>query len=334
VADLALRPELAALLSKHTSLDTEELITLDDLSAEGFTLEKVLGPDRTRWVLVDHNVMTGRLAEHFSDRVVGVVDHHVDEGKVPTDCGKEPRIIETSGSCASLVVNLLNEGWKGLEVTDCDKYLAKIALASILIDTTNMTVESKVTSHDKAALDCLKSRLPASFNTSDFFTEISDAKEDIGPLKLNDILRKDYKEWRSTSMKLGVGSVVKPLGFLVEKADSECQVGSVKEPFLNAVKDFAAARDLDVVALMTTYTPEGGDFERELLVWGLNDRAAGAVSRFQEQAGGELGLKPLRDSSIRFGDSKVKVWQQTAVEHSRKRVAPLLRDAMSTDGRL
>lgn len=333
-ADISLRPELSAVLS-HTNIECKHLITLDDLSTSNSSLEKVLEPDRTRWILVDHNAMTGTLGSIYGQMVVGVIDHHEDEGKVPEHCESEPRIIEKSGSCASLVTNYLGDSWNRLSESQdnelhrqCDAHLAKMAMASILVDTTNMTVSTKVTPHDTNAMEYLESKTP-DLDTDKFFDEIQNAKTDIGQLKLDDILRKDYKEWEAGTMKLGVAAVVKPMEFLINKAHTESRQDG-NQPFVQALREFSEARKLDVLGIMTMYT-DNDRFCRQLLVLSANTKANEAVSRFKKDSSSELGLKPLNNTDTGFENDKIQTWQQMAVQHSRKQVAPLLRNAMNQD---
>ena len=98
-----------------------------------------------------------------------------------------------------------------------------------------------------------------------YFRLVSDAKQHAGDLSLPDILRKDYKQWtESNSMDLGVSSVVKGIGFMIEKAGSE-------EDFCKALKAFAEERDLSIMSLMAKSNP-GGEFKRELLVWAVDEK--------------------------------------------------------------
>ena len=62
--------------------------------------------------------------------------------------------------------------------------------------------------------------------------------------------------------------------------------------------------------------------------------ATSAAKKFSGTAGGELGLEDWRGSDGRPHEEQSekdwwKVWWQRNVEHSRKRVVPLLREAMS-----
>jgi exopolyphosphatase len=272
------------------------------------------------------------------------------------------------------VVEYCREAWDALstktyteETAAWDEELAHLALAPILIDTTNLKDSSKVTPTDTKAVEYLESKLIASsvkYNRDDYFTQISTAKADIDSLSLHDILRKDYKQWTesgSNSVNLGISSVVKPLDFLLKKAES-------KSAFLASITSFAADRKLSLFAIMTAYTstPESGGFKRELLlVYTINKEeqkqdkdknknngigAEEAARAFESNAAEILGLKvwgkgelDLQLSQGGAGavaggqheedeDAKqgwaCRCWEQSRVENSRKQVGPLLRKAV------
>jgi len=354
-ADIQLRPEFLALL-RHANLEPQHLITLTELP----TLSEIsakLPAENTKWILVDHNALQGELGKIYSGRVAGAIDHHDEEGVVPKETGLEPRVITKTGSCTSLVTEYCRDAWdqlsaaalssgaanaQGDEAVDdgamarlWDAQVAKFALASILIDTSNLKSEDKVTEHDKAAVEYLDAKIIANgwdavdWDRSSFFEEISKAKRNINDLRLHDILRKDYKQWDASLGKLGISSVVKPIHFLARKAEDESKTGG--DAFLTSLKGFASDRALAVYVLMTTATSGEGHFQRELLVWALSDKAAAAAKQFAQSAQQELGLDESHDFQEKVIDTRgdwCKVWYQREVKHSRKRVAPLLREAM------
>lgn len=320
------------MLSK-AQIQPEDLITLSDLphdasSAEASSITRV---ENAHLVLVDHNALTGALSEIFNGQVVGCIDHHEDEGVVPGNHGVEPRVIQKSGSCASLVVAECRRAWEttndsqeSAKQTDTwDAELAQIALAPILIDTNNLQDEHKTSEADEQAVKFLLERSGSGCNRDSYFREISEAKQDIGDLNLDDILRKDYKMWEESGRKLGVSSAVKDLSFLVDKAGSDNQ-------FLRALRQFAKARSLSLFALMTTSDPNGV-FTRELLVLGLGHDAIRICRNFEEHSSITLGLKIWRDGRLDQSEAEgwSKCWIQEKVEHSRKQVGPLLRKAMN-----
>ncbi|KAH6676734.1 hypothetical protein B0J14DRAFT_586207 [Halenospora varia] len=328
--DLGLRPELGPVL-KQANLSIQDLITLDELP--GFSSTKQHGergklePGGTKWVLVDHNVLQGELGKAYGGRVVGVLDHHEDEGKYTDACSGEEgegRMIKICGSCASLIVSEWESselsGQSGEEQT-WNQELAKLALAPIIIDTSNLQSKQKTTDIDRAAVSFLdsiiqtpRSEVQASeaFDRKAYFGEVSKAKEDIGSLGLKDILRKDYKQWNEAGLELGISSVVKNLDFLIDKVGSEGE-------FHKVVKAWAEERDLNIVSVMTTSHGEEG-FRRELFV----------VRKFEGESGEKLGLKGWREAVLDAeGEMGYrKCWHQERVECSRKQVAPLLRGAM------
>jgi exopolyphosphatase len=359
-SDIQLRPEYLAVF-KHANIEPSHLITLDDLPPL-YDIQAKLAPENTRWILVDHNALQGQLGKIYSERVAGTIDHHDDEDKVPRETGHEPRIIEKSGSCTSLVANYCRPSWDMLStsalssgaahaqgdglsddaavVQRWDAFVAQLGLASILIDTANLEDKNKTTEHDRQAVDYLEAKimlcpqLSAGFDRTKFYEEIDAAEKDIGALKLQDILRKDYKQWEQSGLKLGISSAVKHIEFLQHKAGEEAKAESASDAFLGTLERFSKDRELDLYTLMTTSTSAEGQFQREILLWAFNDRGIAAAETFATNAAEELGLEDWHGSgsvadASRDNKQWRKVWWQRQVQHSRKRVAPLIREAMA-----
>lgn len=352
-ADIQLRPEFLALLP-HANLQPQHIITLDDLPPLG-TIGEELRRENTKWIVVDHNALQGILGKVYAERVGGTIDHHEDEHKVPADTGHEPRVISKSGSCSSLITEFLRPAWDALSsaalssgaahgqadegVNDAaqvqlwDAQAAQLVLASILIDTTNLTSKEKTTEHDVAASGYLEAKIMLcdrtnrEFSRDKFYDEVNLAKQDIGRLALQDILRKDYKQWNEGGVKLGISSVVKPLDFLQEKAKQEKHADL---SFSDALEQFAKQRELDLYAIMTTFTTENGAFCRQLLLWALSDGAEAQARAFAESATKELDLQELEGDYHVAGRDQgwKKVWRQQNTAASRKQVAPMLREKM------
>ncbi|KAK3900531.1 hypothetical protein C8A05DRAFT_17174 [Staphylotrichum tortipilum] len=184
-ADLALRPELTAVIAP-AGVKPDDLITLTDLPQDGS-----LDPHATRWLLVDHNALTGELAAKFSDQVIGCIDHHDDEGVIPHSMPDgQPRLLAKCGSCMSLVFEHCKPTWDrltaeaqtattttsnsvspatcddGTPASQCDTDLARIALAAILIDTVNLTSRDKTTPCDMRAAALTTSKLSPLITTT------------------------------------------------------------------------------------------------------------------------------------------------------------------------
>ena len=293
-----------------------------------------------------------------------MIDHHEEEHAVPGTTDPEPRIIQKCGSCTSLVVRFCRPDWDAIStyslssgaahaqggsaiddsaVTGAwDAQVAKLALASVLVDTVNLTAEHKVEAVDREAVAYLEARIMASaretgtWDRAKFHGELDAAKKDVGGLGLGDVLRKDYKAWTEGGMALGISSVVKPLEFLAKKAKAEFSEQNEREAFDKAIETFMGERDLSVYAIMAASTNSSGQFQRQLLLQARPDGTS-AAERFIAKATSELGLEASTsgstdsDNLLKPTDTHLyrKVWQQKEVGKSRKQVAPLLRTAMS-----
>ncbi|KAI0453126.1 exopolyphosphatase-like protein [Xylaria acuta] len=373
-ADLALRPEFTAVL-RGADVKGEDVLTLEDVPHHGGATTKNsssgIRPEDTRWLLVDHNVMTGTLGEVFGSRVFGCVDHHPDEDAVPRDA--EIRVIEKSGSCMSLVVERCADIWEALATGTntntntststppqsggpsesgeiIDAQLARLALAPILIDTTNLEDKNKTTAHDERAVELAEGKIAARaekeeedreeeeggggrYDRDTFFKRIMDLKEDIAEMSFRDVFRKDYKEWRVEgfqNLRLGTSSIPRGFGYLVDtKSDGDAAA------FAGALRDWGAEKDgqgkMDLVVVSTGFQDEDGKFCRELLVWARSEPGVRAAKLFEENWADKLGLEAWGDGALddlQERDQWRRCWAQRAVEHSRKQIAPMLRDAL------
>ncbi|KAE8447690.1 hypothetical protein EG329_010496 [Mollisiaceae sp. DMI_Dod_QoI] len=278
--------------------------------------------------------MVGDLSKIYGNQLVGCIDHHDEENKVPKDCGEEPRIVKKCGSCTSLVVQYCKEAWDSLasestqkEGTKWNAELARLALAPVLIDTSNLKNESKTTPTDVETVRYLEHWITTEednhFNAEDYFKEISAAEKDVDSMSLVDLLRKDYKQWNDGDVALGICSVVKNMKFLVDKAGDD-------EKLREALRDFAKERNLSVCSVMTR-TLTNDVFTRELLVWGMDQKGVESVKKFAGDAQPSLDLKTWRDGSLDLEDSDqlCLCWSQGKSQDGRKQIAPLLRSAIS-----
>lgn len=335
--DLALRPELSAVL-RRAGVRPAELLTLSDLPKDQ------LSPATTRWLLVDHNVMTGDLGKQFGASVVGCVDHHVNEGVVRAADADEPLVIRNCGSCASLVVEHSQNSWEalasagadtagkdGASVEDrglWDAQLAFVALAPILIDTTNLTSKDKTTETDVRAVEFTEGlirRAGAEYERNEYFEEITRLKQDLSQLSYRGVFRKDYKSWSDGGFKLGTSSVAQGFEYLLTT------IGE-KEAFLAELRKWSEEQELDIVAVLTALQIDG-KFARELLVWAFTADAVKTVKAFADKNKSELGLETWQDGKLddTSGEKEWRMcWRQNRIEHSRKKVAPLLRDSMKS----
>lgn len=352
-----------------------------------------------RLLLVDHNAPSipglSDLAIRSRFSVTGVIDHHVDEDYVSKKAGDaKPRIVTTGiGSCTSLVVqHLHDEGiWPSHENHDIEPdsshtssingdrggpghlsekeplgQLAKLALASILIDTANLRATGdKCSDTDREAVRFLESFIPTTappsnlsattttnvhhgshWDRDSFHSCISTAKTNsLNLLTTQETFDRDYKSWSETrvhaqahdqsapQIEIGIASLVKPLSWLVAHGPAPSTVKS----FVDEMRTFATAeeRRLGVFVLLTR-REDGG---KELVMAVLDDAVRGLVHDFEIKAGPELQLRAwdtmkrqdgaasvLQEMRANFVD--VAVWDMCDTSKSRKQVGPLVRQCV------
>lgn len=339
-------------MCQHANIPLSSLITLDDFPHQLSPLSNL------SWILVDHNKLQGDLGKTYSAQVHGVLDHHDEENAVPREMGPEPRIIEKCGSCTSLVVRYCRSSWDCISSSSLstgaahgqgeaaiddsivtqgwDAQIAKLAMASILVDTANLTALGKVEDVDIEAVEYLEAKInmsskdAKSWNRDSYYQEIGEAKNNIGELTVNEILRKDYKQWTENEISLGISSVVKSLGFLVKKAEEGSSASSID----NELDSFMTEKKLDVFAVMTSTSSEDGQFKRELLLQTRTHRLSSTMSNFADRAVPAFQLEDMLVENLSTsltteqGGVWRKTWHQKDLSKSRKQVAPLLREVL------
>lgn len=138
-ADVKLRAELLLLL-KNNDLSEADLICRDDLATGSWNASShdlttnalpglVQNAAEISFVLVDHNNFEVEGFPSNDVHVTGLIDHHVDEGLY---LNANPRIIETSGSCTSLVVTYFKDLWESGSMA-AESQLTKMALSAVCL---------------------------------------------------------------------------------------------------------------------------------------------------------------------------------------------------------
>lgn len=336
--DIPLRPELGAALA-YAGVKSEDLLTLTDL--DDVTKANGLEPQDTRWVLVDHNALTGTLGERFASRAVGCVDHHEDENMITQDTGDEPRVLKKTGSCVSLVVEYCRDVWEELskqtsqeeggavDSKHLDAGLARIALAAILLDTNNLKSKAKTTELDVKIAEYLEGKCGESYTRKKYYKELSELKEDISVFTYRENFRKDYKAWTEAGMVLGTCSIPHGFHYMLNHLGD-------KETLVEELRKFAEEKKVDIATIMTSSAKDDGVFKRNLMVWALNESAVRAVERFVESQHEALGLEPFKEGLLDHkGKDEVRYcWYQNVTRNSRKQLAPVLRAAMRDTAKL
>lgn len=347
-SELRLRPEFTTVCG-HIGIKVSNLPNLSDITS-GFAC-----PEDTHWILVDHNKPSDIPGKDNASCVIGVIDHHDEEDYVARETASEPRLVAKAGSCTSLVVQYCRSSWDRMSDSsqvmsaDCgqrgifefldamqswDAELAMLALASILIDTANMTASQRIQEVDKQAVEYLVSKIQRSeqysktWDQRTFYARLEAAKNSMDSLTVAEILSKDFKAWTENGIRLGICSVVKPLTFLVAKCSTEVVPGSLEQ----VVTAFMEDRALDLLAIMTVFKSEQGQLSRELLLqarYSAIDVATCFVATVQDRLDITiLKLNGISDGWNPKGQIWCRSWLQGNVGESRKQVAPLIRAAM------
>ncbi|KZO94670.1 DHH phosphoesterase [Calocera viscosa TUFC12733] len=334
--DLALRPENTLAFSR-ASVSPDDLLCIDDLPSPP--------PAFPRIALVDHN----RLSSEFSGEVVGVIDHHSDEGFYPSASPRLIRTPEEAGSCTSLVTEHFRALWQA-HLDDVPKEVAFLLLCTILIDTGGLKPDGKAQAVDRAAAAFLMPLAgypsPAGLTANSegtvppeveqLFTELITKKFDVAGLSTRDLLRRDYKQYSISPVEGGKGGKVElglctvPLGL---------GPWAAKDPQIwTGVQEYIAERGLDVCGILTTYRNEKGKHRRQVVLC-LRERAdadAALGRMLREGLEGSQELRLVREEGKKkFGlgtgeEEGVCVWKQGNVQATRKQVAPLVSKSINT----
>ncbi|KAF9968305.1 Exopolyphosphatase [Mortierella alpina] len=329
--DLALRSDVDYLLSS-SNIKTDDIFFRDQLPQ----LESILmrNPDQLSLFLVDHNRLAIGMSSLSAAKVVGTIDHHVDEG-LHMDTAKIRRI-ETVGSCASLVADLfLNDTialdqkdtsgkGKGKGQPDWLRQSARLLLGPILIDTRNLNPEfKKVTPLD---IKIAKQLMPYTGDSNCFtslFTTIDEARQDTSKLSFYDLLRKDYKEWsvnqtiQGESVLFGISSVNGVIDDFVKRDG--------KEVIQQAMSKWASKRGVQLLMVLFghDFGAENGGYQRQIIV----DPHSKGLQGFSAQLESVTELKLKRTTVVDTDDFVKrggKAYKQQDTSFSRKQIAPIV----------
>lgn len=349
--DLQLRAEnIRAFELSGISLD--KLLCIDDIRVSPAKLA-------SSFALVDHNSLLPYW-DRPDAQVVGIIDHHDDEGKHKD---ASPRNITVPlGSCASLVAETFKDRFAPDENgTTPPQELATLLLSAIYIDTSGLKPNGKAELTDKVAAAFLEKFAGyASLNDPPegpayrkaTASELVETKHTVGHLSSRDLLRRDYKQFEfntADGVTLHVGLSTVPLGTKVWLQKEAQNLPGYRK----TLEAWALERNLDVMGVLTTFKSESkGHHRRELLILvggaitehlalvnskvkGNVDTLAAALAKGLE--GQEvLDLEP-KEFKGEFADIKgppgehahakdvvgvVHFWQQNNVQATRKLIAP------------
>ncbi|KAI8323604.1 DHH phosphoesterase [Martensiomyces pterosporus] len=355
-ADLALRPECDLLLREtlvaEGSRGVEDLTFIDDFDLHAVlqqfsgasTSDGYVVPELEVW-LTDHNAPASRQA-FLEPYVKGIVDHHVDEGKCE---GAEWRQVEMVGSCTTLVARKIKE--LGDPV---DKSLARMLLAPVLIDTSNLNPAAKrATSKDVAVVEWLDPLVDwsqpavgisatapqpvpeddapeeslAAANAGELYKTLDKLKGKVSHLSSYDLLRKDYKQWQVADMSgkpwaVGISSISYRLKKWLKRDG--------KKAIESAIHEWTETQGLDMALVMTHGKAKNASGTK---VYGRDLTVAFRQDGKQPNDVQELLVRGLRSAEVLglqdyFEDSRggdTLFFSQGRIESSRKQVFPAVK---------
>lgn len=321
--DLFLRPENILALS-NSAVATDELLCLDDIPSSRLS---TLG---VSYALVDHNKL---LPMFGTAQVVSILDHHADEG---CHLDASPRILQTTGSCSSLVTTYFSTVSSPLPIPGP---LADLLLSALLVDTSlKPTPDGKATPTDLSAVESL---LPTSslvgaqpsdsvLALSTRGTSLLTSKSDVGWMNPRDLLRRDYKEYEIAPFRYGLATVPVGFGTWLDKGDGWNGVRGDVEAWIKE-------RDLSMVGVLTSYNAVDkvkkngkGKHERELLVYVQDARLEEVLGGLEKEESLRLGVWNGGEVEETEGGKRWRVWQQGNVKATRKQVAPVVSSIVRT----
>ncbi len=215
-----------------------------------------LDPSVIEIYLTDHNTLVKK-QKGLSHLVREIVDHH-DLGKLSQIKDQYPKaeiLIERMGSSATLVTGLISNP----HVMRPDA--AKLLLAGLISDTSNLTEEEKVEAKDKQVAETLRQRAGGTLVMDTISDQMDTRYDDIAGLSGAEVLRKDPKKF-----EVEVGG--KKKGYFI----ASLRIGKNKEAafkqqeldIVNALKAQAEQND-EVTLLNAGFRDEfpGGDVTKE-----------------------------------------------------------------------
>ncbi|KAG8916317.1 Exopolyphosphatase [Tulasnella sp. 419] len=315
-SDLYLRPEnLFAFQIAGLDAEQRDLLCVDDLPTST-TFPKI--------ALVDHNRLNPAF-EGDSVKVVGVIDHHADEGLYKD---ANPRDITPVGSCASLVARDFQHLWTDSPVP---QEVATLLLSAIYIDTAGLKPGDKAVDIDRAAASFLSkhSTLPEQpqigligeepgLSLATLAKALSSRKKDIDNLSTRDLLRRDYKQWIWGGLSTGISTV--PCGSK-DWLDKDAKFWEGLDAYLDEKK-------LSILGVLTTFKDKK-EKRREVLFLLRSDVPQELETKLWNglESSEELQLEKKKKVEVE-GNRRAKVWNQRNVTATRKQIAPLVQSVL------
>ena len=254
--DLSFRREVKLLL------DTVSVDLNDVICSEEVPFKTLQNSENFKITLVDHNVLDSKY-DMLSNSVTEILDHHVDGGKYMWVSGDKRNIAfdhQMSKASVGSTCTLVAERF--IEVLHMEPDIATLLLGTIALDTINMDSHAGIgTTRDANILEKLSQI--SSHSKDELFELLRNAKLDPifwHELTVSDVLRIDYKNFTTSTMKLHHFSNI-GIASILQKSSSFLLKSNIKETIDNTMKE----ENLSILIIMSfIHTPQP---KRELILF-------------------------------------------------------------------
>lgn len=315
--DLKLRKDIEFSLNK-IGIYEEDLIYFNELINYNYKI-----------ILVDHNEIDNLLIKKILDEgkgeIIGIIDHHVDNGKY-LNC--KPRIIKICGSCSSLVFEYFKNELKEIKDFKDIQFLS----TAIGIDTNKL--KQRVENEDLQIYNEILNKVISTNEFNQYIDIVNKEKHNIKGLSIYDLMRKDYKEKEidfnnGQIIRIGISSI----GYSYQDLVNIYCNGTDDSIIIYDIAKWKNERKLDYFVLMTAFCDKNeddkGKFKREIGIFS-SARNRENVLKILNKISTPLNLiesAASREETCASLDACFKLFNQLEISKSRKAVLPLLCEA-------
>lgn len=298
--------------------------------------------------LVDHNRMTiGGDDKNKNHRVVGIVDHHLDEGYHRDTCLHREIAFENGKACVASTCTLVVERLQQ-QPYNFPAPLSILLLGVILLDSVNMNpAAGKATPRDGAAIQRLLegtdwaelrrattnnsnhglkwvnvndediNQQRQQPNTTALFEALQNAKFDPAlwkSLSVRDALRLDYKSFSyANGGSFGMSTVLLSMEDFLKK-----------DELAASIRSYMQDMQLCFFGIMLSFTnSESDSMQRQLVLCSNDNFSMGDLVNFLQQPESPLELTERKDNATKEDGLTLRCFDQGNPKASRKQVAPL-----------
>ncbi|KAH9747561.1 DHHA2 domain-containing protein [Citrus sinensis] len=285
-ADLNTRAELKWLLGS-CQIDLSSLIFVDEIDLSYYDLFGSL-----KLVLINGHKLPTR-QEALKDAVVEIFNCRKGESVYP--CVETVTVGEDCSCCTVVAENFALTSPQIL----AGQGFSRILLAGILLDTGNLT-NTQCTSKDKYMATLLINGA-GRFGCNGLYQILRYLMYDVSDLKVVDILRKDFKKWKTAGKQDNVASrsvLVSHIG-MSSIGISTQQLLAHEDASILEIKYFQQLEKVRLLMIVSGYYDSEKNFKREILVSAESVELMRNLLTFLNSNASQLPLKVLHQSGLK-----------------------------------